>query len=445
MSYSPAIIQNTFHDTGNSSSSDINAGDTWTGVAKSTIGYSLIIVSMTMSQDGQIYIDQGSDGTNWATTTFNYYTMKDGIAVGAKIGSSYFRLRVKNTSSATATSIRINSYLIPVGEPLPGNLDENGYLQTAIKSFKDEYGFVTENTPQNEMRVVIPTRLVGATFTNSTIDTNFWTTTVANSATITQSHSQVLLSTNTNPAGSAIIQSVRSGRYIGGASNRFRGIVQFGDTGVANNIKRWGAFNGVNGVYYKLSGTTLYICTMRDSVEVNAIPSTSWSENRTVPTLTNANIYEIYYTNRTLYFSINGLLVNTISSLTDTWTDTLSLPARADNINSGSTTNSIMYLRAATIYRLGAEKSTPISKYYATAGTEILKYSAGFLHRIIINDGLPGSSITIYDNTAGSGTIIGYINTATVSTPVSIEFGCPFYTGLTIVLVNDVSHTVVYE
>jgi hypothetical protein len=44
---------------------------------------------------------------------------------------------------------------------------------------QDGYGFSVENTPLDEQRVVIPTRLVGSTFEGATVDTSFWTAAVS--------------------------------------------------------------------------------------------------------------------------------------------------------------------------------------------------------------------------------------------------------------------------
>jgi len=62
-----------------------------------------------------------------------------------------------------------------------------------------------------------------------------------------------------------------------------------------------------------------------------------------------------------------------------------------------------------------------------------------------VNDGAAGSSITLYDNTAASGAIIGIVNTASIATPTTLVFDCGFYTGLTVVIVNAVNVTVIYE
>lgn len=68
--------------------------------------------------------------------------------------------------------------------------------------------------------------------------------------------------------------------------------------------------------------------------------------------------------------------------------------------------------------------------YIAAAATTVVKSGAGHLHRIVVEGGTAGA-ITVYDNTAGSGTIIAaFDSTAALA---SYEFNASFATGLTIV------------
>lgn len=310
---------------------------------------------------------------------------------------------------------------------------------------KDQYGWITECTPMDELRVAPTYRLVGSTFIGTTLDTNFWTSTIVASggtvATIAQANGEVVISSKTDSTGGATLQSNRKARYTGGSSNRFRGQIQFGDTGKTNNTKRWGMFDGTDGAYFKLEGTTLSVCTRKGGAET-AVASASWNGSTTTPTLTNVNTYEIYITNAKVYFVIAGVLVHTVSATAATWTATTTVPARADNTNSGNTTDTTMSVRVMTIYRLGQLETLPTYKYLTGAATTVLKYGPGNLHRIILNT-TGGTSITFYDNTAGSGTTIAAINLGAIQ---SLEFHVPFATGLTAVTVGAAAAiTVVYE
>ena len=82
---------------------------------------------------------------------------------------------------------------------------------------KDQYGFAAENTPMDEVRAVTPIRLSGATFNGTTIDPNFWTSTLANNGTAAQANNQIVLGASTTNNGSSILQTVARARYTGGS------------------------------------------------------------------------------------------------------------------------------------------------------------------------------------------------------------------------------------
>ena len=313
-----------------------------------------------------------------------------------------------------------------------------------IKQFKDQYGFVVENTPMDEMRAVTPVRLAGATFIGTTVDPNFWTQaqtgTGAGSA---QANGALTVSSGTDATGTASIQSIVRARYTGGSANRFRAQIQLGDTGNANNIRRWGMFDGTDGAYFELNGTTLNIVTLKTGTPTR-VASSSWNASTTVPTLTDCQSYEIYITNKTVYFVIAGVLKHTATFSTTTWADTTNLPVRIDSTNSAGTTSYTITARVATIYRLGQLETSPRYNHISTATTTILKYGAGMLHNVILNNPT-NNTITIYDNTSAAGTVIAIINPGSSATPFNLDYHVPFSTGLTIVTAGTPDITVVYE
>jgi len=116
---------------------------------------------------------------------------------------------------------------------------------------KDQYGFAAENTPNDEVRVVEPVRLVGTQFEGTTLDTNFWTSTLAANGTAAVGSGMLLLTTTADSGSSASAQTTRTARYIGSASTRFRIQLRLGDVTTTNNKRRWGAFTtgaGSNGL-----------------------------------------------------------------------------------------------------------------------------------------------------------------------------------------------------
>jgi hypothetical protein len=316
----------------------------------------------------------------------------------------------------------------------------------------DNYGWLTECTPMDELRVISPVRLVGSTFQSATasVDPYFWTATIAASggtvATCVQGSGKVILSSKTDATGSVILQSYRTARYIGGSSNRFRGQVQLGDTGVANNTKRWGMFDGTNGAYFKLAGTAMSVNTMKASSETS-IASASWNGSTTVPTLTNCNVYEIYVTNSKVYFVINGTLVHTentnnrAGAANDTWSATLNLPCRADNINSTNTTDTTMSIRVMSIYRLGELATNTRSAFLAANATTTIKDGAGRINHILNCDN--AGTLSVYDGLSAAGTLLSTIDCAKVLG--NLSFGIPFHAGLTLVVGGGAKVMVVYE
>lgn len=309
---------------------------------------------------------------------------------------------------------------------------------------KDQYGFVSELTPMDEVRAVSPIRLVGSTFVGTTVDPNFWTAAqTGTGAGTSQANGQIVVTSGTSSTGTASLQSVARARYTGGSANRFRAQIQLGDTGNANNIRQWGIFDGTDGACFELNGTTVNIVTWKTGSPTR-VASASWNGSTTVPTLTNVNTYEIYITNAKVYFIIAGVLVHTVSATSATWADTMNLPVRITSTNSAGSTAYTITVRVATIYRLGELSTSPRYNHITTATTTILKYGAGMLHNIVLNNPT-NNAITVYDNSAASGTVIAIINPGASATPFALDYHVPFGTGLTIVTAGTPDLTVIFE
>jgi len=94
---------------------------------------------------------------------------------------------------------------------------------------------------------------------------------------------------------------------------------------------------------------------------------------------------------------------------------------------------------------LGVSVQTSSSfKYIGTDATTVCKDGSGKLCRIIIINNV--GQVIAYDNTLGTGDVICNIDAARGSEPLgSIEFGCDFSNGLTIVNYSGSTCTVIYE
>lgn len=465
----------------NSSTTPLAGGGVFTGTAVEILNCGIIFVSVSTDKNSAIdglCIEQSQDGTNWddnddytiyANRPKNYAVNPHSrylrvVYTNGSEAQTFFRLQtIIKGENAHPSSHSISGMISPdddatlskavlTGEDFEGifrnvKATEHGSL---AMNLVDQYEFVSENTPMGEVRAISPFRLVGSSFIGTTLDTNFWSPTVTNGGTVTQASGQVLLQTNTTANGTTKLSSIRRARYIGGAALRFRTSIQLtdGETGTANNIRRWGAYDTNDGAFFELNGTTLNIVTRKATTDV-PVASGSWNGASFTMDL-NVHTYEIYWTNSSVWFVIDDNVVHKVTASTATWSSTVSLPITVENINTNGITNNIqMAMRVGTIYRLGGFETQSIS--YRQSGTTagvVLKYGAGNIHGLIISSILNNANITLYDNTAASGTIIWSSGAMANNTmPFDLEFHTiPFSTGLTLVISGaNCDVAVIYE
>jgi hypothetical protein len=205
-----------------------------------------------------------------------------------------------------------------------------------------------------------------------------------------------------------------------------------------------------DGAWFQMSGTTFSIVTM-----IAGVPSTvssgsfNGSLGYTFAPGTNVNTYEIYWTNSSVWFVVGGALLHKVSASTADWSNFTSLNVFSDTINSGAATSVNMYIRVASIYRLGSLVGLSIYKHIATAGTYVCKYSGGLLKNIAVNT-IVGGTVTIYDNWAAVGNVLGVITVpggggAGSFVGNTVVYDIPFYYGLTIVTSANTDITISYE
>jgi len=452
MSYFSHIKQEVVADANNSSTTNLAVGNTYTftGTASSTLGVVGIQVSLYADKNCIVKIEQSPDSTpHWDLIDTYYYTALGNFGVTVQAISSYVRV-VVTTNSETTTTFRLQTALCPIAEPLPRSLDHRGNLKIATPV--DEYGFGSENTPMGEMRVIQPSRLVGAGFEGTTIDARFWTTAASGTAaTIAQANAQLLLTSGTANAATVTAFSLRRSRYVSGTGMRYRSVIQLGDTGTANNKRRWGIGFGstamptvTDGAYFQLSGTTFSVVTCKGGSEATVTSFNGYLGQYT-PT-TSATTYEIYWTNSKVWFVIGDTIQDTRSASTATWPNTMCFQIFMDSLNSSVLGASVtMAVRTASIYRLGQMETQP--NYYRVSGaaaTHVLKLASGILHKIIFNN-TSGTSITIVDNVTGVTPVVGIITTATAALG-SWDYSLPFNTGLILITIGDnLDATIVYE
>lgn len=451
------MVQKVIVDTKNSSNTNLAVGNsyTFTGGATSTLGIVGIQVSLKTNQNCIVKVQQSPDSSNWdVTDSFSYYASINNFGVTVQAVNSYVRVIVY-TASLTTGYFRLQTCLCPIVEAVPRSLDMNGYFKTATYGNYDSYGFETEYTPMGEMRVVIPTRLVGAIIDGSVIDTNFWTSSsTGTGASISCSGGEMVLTSGTDSAATVHLYSVRKARYVGGASNRYRAVIQVGSA-QSKNRRRWGVVYGDTmpnfrqGAFYEMDSTSFSINTMKDnsitkvvSGSFNGKIGSSYSPGTDVVT------FEIYWTNSKVYFVIGNILLHTVSASSSTWSSTKSFYVYYGSYNTNAATSTTLKTRAGTIYRLGQLETSTIYKRITSATLKVLKYGPGRLQRIVFNTFNNGAYCTLIDRGGGSAKTGDTISvTAPVNNiyPGSIWYGLDFYSGLTITTSGTLDLTIIYE
>lgn len=319
-------------------------------------------------------------------------------------------------------------------------------------SYRDNFGYSFDCTPNAELITTDKIRLVGAIFNGATVDANFWTSAVS-TGTVTQVSSELVLTSGTANGHYARLYSVRRANWVTGSSQKYRAQMRFGDSGTTNVTRRWGVGWGAtmptvtDGAYFKLVGTALSVNTMANTTETS-VASTSFNGTYTAPTLTNNNTYEILYTLSKVYFLINNILVHTAIFSTTHWTSgTTNFHAFADVNNTGNSAAVTMTFRMKNISRLGNFKTMPQYRYISNANTaQVLKYGGGILHSLFIGTAVANKTINVFDDTAGLANQIAGLTLPATTEPFGWDLDCPFFNGLT-VTPNDtgLKITVVYE
>ena len=336
------------------------------------------------------------------------------------------------------------------------NINLNGVLTDAqLRASRvpmqsaDQFGFVADSTPNGQLLTTNKVRLVGEIIDGDTIDTNFWTPS-GTVGTATEVASELVLTSGTADTNNARIFTVQRANWISGTSNKFRAQMRIASSD--NNVTMrcgvgWGGTmpTVTDGAYFKIIGSTISVNTMFATVETS-VASGSFNGTYAAPTLTNNNVFEILYTLGRVYFLINNVIVHTASFQTQGWTSgTTNFHAFADVVNTGVSAAIPYTFRMMNISRLGDPESIPTYKHIDGAATTVCKRGAGSIHILVVNSA--GTLCTIYDNTAGSGAVIGIIDTTKAGgTTGSIDYHCPFYNGLTLVTTGaGTDLTVIYE
>lgn len=257
----------------------------------------------------------------------------------------------------------------------------------------------------------------------------WWTTTLANGATVTSTAGEGLFQTSANAAGSASSISPIP-PYLPGQPAWNMSATRFGDTGSAGNIRRIGSFtvSGTtpqDGFCFELNGTTLNAVSFKAGV-ATTVASTAWSVTGAPFTLTtNYHLFEIRWTANRADFYVDSALRHTASGGSTAITTTLNLPLAVQNINTSGATNRVLAVRNIGFGRYGvpdtdseptptaASVATDRSGSVTTGGTAQVLAAANALRR----------GLTIQNTSSGDLRVTENGTTATISTGYKLAAG----------------------
>ena len=316
----------------------------------------------------------------------------------------------------------------------------------------DDYGNDAEFTGLNQVKTADSYKLVGTVFNTvangDAPDVNFWVTTDAAGGTATVTDRECKLLTTTTSGSSTQVATNKTARYVAACQNYFRSITRVGDTGAVNNVRRWGVMDlstaPANGYFFQLSATTFQVGSRKNGTDT-MISSGSFNGDGTksgqsYTITTNYTTFEIYYTNRKTLFVIDGVPIHAIFATTTALTATPHFKGYLSNINTGVGSAVYITTLVTSINKFGVAISQPRSflQQGTTAGV-FLKIGPGAIHSLNISGVANNSVITIYDNTAASGTVLyttGAMgaNTVPFAVPLDGDGGVLFEIGLTMVI-----------
>lgn len=318
---------------------------------------------------------------------------------------------------------------------------------------EDMWGHKLEATFMRDLKTVQPHRLVGANFFGTTIDANEWTSATSGAGAATsQASFDLTISSGTANSGYGQIRSTRPARFIFANPNCYRATISVTSTTAALNTRRWGAFTvstitPQNGFYFELSAAGVLSIVSCKAATPTAVASGSFNGAVSSFTMdTNIHAYEIKYSEMRVEFYIDNVLIHTLTPTTTLLVADYNLYAIVTSSNSASgVTNGVVDVYGMSIIRYGKETTAPQSVLQSgtTAGL-VMKRGMGTLRYLVLSAVANTSAITLYDNTAASGTVLWQSGVmGAITTPFVVDLrDIPYFTGLTLVIATA-SSTVV--
>lgn len=456
-------------DVNNSTNTPLGVGASFTGTATNLDDWVEIIVTCytdVTTADNGLSVQFSSDGsTDWRVgdaftlqagddKTFTFQPQRRYFRVVYTNGPTEqtgFDLQVQlRTSNTKHSSHRLGDAI---------HQEDDAELVKSVLS--DANGHLGKMSFMRTLATHSPYRLLGSAFEGATLDTNFWTGSASGTgASNVQDGGHVLLTSGTDNDGYAQVQSARKARFIFAHPMLFRIAFSTADPTQADVTKRAGVFTvdastppePVDGYWGEINADgTVAIGYAKDGV-ATTIQGDAFNRHHLIGIDNKVHAFEIHYFLMRVEWYLDGVLIHVIDTtdLTDDATDSLSLPITTQCFNSATgTTSGSWVFHAAVVIREGRYETTPESYFQSgtTAGL-VLKRGGGALRRLVVSNVSNNAVITLYDNTAASGTIIwasGSMGAQTQPFDVTLE-GVPFDNGLTLVISGATCNVVtIYE
>ena len=322
---------------------------------------------------------------------------------------------------------------------------------------------------QRNLKTTSPVRLVGTTL--NVLDTNFWTTVVNLSGTVSAANGETTCAVPVTSGAFAVLMSNRIARYVSGATNIYRSTKRLNVVSVVNNSRFCGVTDAAlatgqfqNGFGFLLVGGTFSVVAYNGAT-LGLIPTSGGTITKVDSGAFNGpggssyaldayeHLFEIHYSNKSVYFFIDDVLIHTMTTSQLPLSGTLHLRVTSITQNTGTITGTAqLKTMNAVVNRLGYIITQPTSKYQTGVTGSIFKTGAGNIHALVVGT-VPttGAVVTLYDGTTTGGTVLGVFTFAFPGggnfSPVSIDLkGLTFSSGLYVdTTAQSANITVIYE
>jgi len=301
-------------------------------------------------------------------------------------------------------------------------------------------------------KVFEPKRLVGQnTITNPSSGQALLANTASGTGTNTSSNGISTLATGSTANSSIDVKTINKARYQFGTQNLFRTSIGFADTGTANNVREFGLYVDSNNAFgFRLSGTTFSVFIKKAGSET-VVNNGSFNGNGTQTSQswtldTNIHSFEILYFMSRVTFIIDMVAIHTFSRSNTSLISGMVGQAYWNNTNSGgSTSNVLLYNSGFAIFANSGVVNNPqyLNLNASSGATTVIKGGGGTLQNVMITShGGSNSTLTLYDNTAASGTVIAVFDLSNTAGPGAYQFGINglnFTNGLTAALAGTLT------